>query len=146
MSINQYYAEKKDIMDIFNLLVEYKKIDLEDCNYPDIDQDKSLNFLHTILAKGKIILLKDLDKNELIGCCLYNKSEYFFSKTQIMVIQMLYIKQNYRNYNLVKQLIESIKKQAENMPLVISITSGLGVDPVFKMLGFENMGCNWRLL
>ena len=58
MSINQYYAEKKDIMDIFNLLVEYKKIDLEDCNYPDIDQDKSLNFLHTILAKGKIILLK----------------------------------------------------------------------------------------
>ena len=146
MSIHQYYAEKKDIMDIFNLLVEYKELDLEDCNYPDIDKTKSLNFLNTVLVKGKIILLKDLDTDELIGCCLYNKSEYFFSKTEIMIIQMIYIKQKYRNFNLVKQLVESVKKQAINMPLVISITSGLGIDPVFQKLGFENMGCNWRLL
>ena len=91
MSIHQYYAEKKDIMDIFNLLVEYKELDLEDCNYPDIDKEKSLNFLNTILAKGKIILLKDLDTDELIGCCLYNKSEYFFTDSTICFTKLKFL-------------------------------------------------------
>ena len=145
-SINQYYADKNELIDLYELLLEYKKIDLADCDYPEVDKDKSMNFLNTILHKGKIILLKDLDTNLLIGCCLFNKSEYFFSRTEIMIIQMIYIKQDYRSFKLVKQLVESVKKQCENMPLVLSITSGLGIDPVFQKLGFENMGGNWRLL
>ena len=144
-SIHLYNATKKDIENIYNLLVEYKETDLANANYPAIDKNKSINFLNLIYAKGKIILLKDLDTDKLIGCCLFNISEYFFSKSKIMIIQMIYIKKKYRNFKLVKQIVESIKELAEDMPIVLSITSGLGIDPVFEKLGFENMGGNWRL-
>ena len=77
---------------------------------------------------------------------MFNKSEYWFSKTKIMIIQMIYIKQAHRSYKLVKQIIDSVKNVSEDMPIVLSITSGLGIDPVFYKLGFENMGSNWRLL
>ena len=145
-SIHLYQAEKKDIENIYDLLVEYKKVDLEDVNFPDIDRNKLINFINTILYRGKIILLKDLDRDELIGCCMFHKAEYFFSTSKMMLIQMIYIKQEFRNFKLVKQLIESVKKVSEDLPIVLSITSGLGIDPVFKMLGFENMGGNWRLM
>ena len=141
-SIHLYNANKKDLNDIYDLLVEYKETDLADANYPEIDKNKSINFLNTIYAKGKIILLKDLDTDKLIGCCLFNISEYFFSRSKIMIIQMIYIKKKYRNFKLVKQIVESIKDLAEDMPIVLSITSGLGIDPVFEKLGFENMGGN----
>ena len=124
-SIHQLYADKSDVVDIYNLLVHYKNTDLIDLDYPEVDRGKGLNFINTILQRGKIILLKDLDINELVGCCMFNKSEYFFSKTQIM---------------------DSVKKLSGDMHIVLSITSGLGVDPVFQKLGFENMGGNWRLI
>ena len=43
-------------------------------------------------------------------------------------------------------LIDSVKKQSMGLPLVLSITSGLGIDPVFQKLGFRNMGSNWRYI
>tara|TARA_R100001015_G_C4622090_1_gene179456 strand:+ start:588 stop:1031 length:444 start_codon:yes stop_codon:yes gene_type:complete len=144
-SVHLYQAEKKDLESIYNLLVEYKQVDLADVHFPEIDRDKLMNFINTILLKGKIILIKDLDRQELIGTCMFNKAEYFFSKSKIMQIQMIYIKQRFRNYKLVKTLIDSVKKVSEDLPIVLSITSGLGVDPVFQRLGFENMGGNWRL-
>ena len=145
-SIHLYQAEKKDIENIYDLLVEYKKVDLEDVNFPDIDRNKLINFIKTILQRGKIILLKDLERDELVGCCMFHKAEYFFSTSKMMLIQMIYIKQKFRNFKLVKQLIESVKKVSEDLPIVLSITSGLGIDPVFKMLGFVHMGGNWRLM
>ena len=145
-SIHLLQAEKKDIENIYNLLVEYKNVDLEDVSFPEIDRDKGLNFINTILQRGKIILLRDLDRDELIGCCMFNKTEYFFSKSKIMQIQMIYIKRKFRNFKLVKTLIDSVKKVSEDLPIVLSITSGLGIDPVFQRLGFENMGGNWRLM
>ncbi len=145
-SVHLLQAEKKDIENVYNLLVEYKNVDLEDVSFPEIDRDKLLNFINTILQRGKIILLKDLDRDELIGCCMFNKSEYFFSKSKILQIQMIYIKQKFRNFKLVKTLIDSVKKVSEDLPIVLSITSGLGIDPVFQRLGFENMGGNWRLM
>ena len=144
-SIHLYNATKKDIQNIYDLLVEYKETDLANANYPAIDKNKLLNFINTIYVKGKIILLSDLDTDELIGCCMFNVSEYFFSTQKIMTIQMIYIKKKYRNFKLVKQIVKSIKELAEDMPIVLSITSGLGIDPVFEKLGFENMGGNWRL-
>jgi len=145
-STHLYYAEKTDIEKIYNLLVEYKNTDLVDL-YPDeIDIKKLKYFINTILEKGKIILVNDLDKDKLIGCCMFNKSEYFFSKSQIMQIQLIYVKKDFRNYKLVKNLINTVKKGSEDLPIVLSITSGLGVDPVFEKLGFKHMGSNWRLI
>jgi N-acetylglutamate synthase-like GNAT family acetyltransferase len=145
-STHLYYAEKSDIESIYELAIEYKNVDLLDADYPDIDRNKLINFINTMLKKGKIMLMKDLDKDRLIACCMFNKSEYFFSKTEIMQIQIVYVKKDYRNFNLVKTLIDSVKKQAEGLPLVLSITSGLGIDPVFEKLGFKNMGSNWRYI
>ena len=59
---------------------------------------------------------------------------------------MIYIHEKFRNYKLVKELVEMIKKVADDNPIVLSITSKLDIDPVFERLGFENMGSNWRLM
>ena len=106
---------------------------------------KLTTFINTILQKGKIIILKDLDKNIFIGCCIFHKAEYWFSKEMFMNIQVIYIKKNFRNFKLVKTIIDSVKKIANGLPIVLSITTGLKIDPVFEKLGFEDMGSNWRL-
>ena len=145
-SVHLYQAEKKDFQNIYDLLVEFKEVDLVDLNFPDIDKGKLTTFINTILQKGKIILLKDLDKNVLIGCCIFHKSEFWFSKGQMINIHVIYIKKSFRNYKLVKTMIESVKKIANGLPIVLGVTTGLQIDPVFKKLGFENMGSTWRLL
>ena len=33
-SLNFYQGEKKDVTDLYNLLVEYKETDLADCDFP----------------------------------------------------------------------------------------------------------------
>lgn len=145
-SVHLYQAEQKDVQEVYDLLIEFKEFDLKDAKLPEVDKDKLTNFINTILKKGKIILAKDLDKKELIGLCIFHKAEYWFSKDQLMNIHVLYVRQNYRNFKLVKTLVDSVKNVSEGLPIVLSITSGLHIDPVFEKLGFENMGSNWRLL
>jgi len=145
-SVHLYQAEKKDIENIYDLLIEFKKIDLEGLNFPEVDTHKLLKFINTMLQKGKIILLNDLDKDELIGCCIFHKSEFWFSKGQMINIDVFYIKKNFRNYKLLKTMIDSVKKIANKLPIVLGVTTGLKIDPVFKRLGFENLGSNWRLM
>ena len=51
-STHLYYAEKNDITNIFNLLVDYKNTDLVDL-YPDeVDTKKGMHFINTIFEKG----------------------------------------------------------------------------------------------
>tara|TARA_A100001201_G_scaffold49681_1_gene49543 strand:- start:190 stop:633 length:444 start_codon:yes stop_codon:yes gene_type:complete len=145
-SIHLYQAEQKDVQEVYDLLIEFKEFDLKDAQLPEVDKDKLTNFINTILKKGKIILAKDLDKQELMGLCIFHKAEYWFSKDQLMNIHVLYVRQNYRNYKLVKTLVDSVKNVSEGLPIVLSVTSGLHIDPVFEKLGFQNMGSNWRLL
>ena len=145
-SVHLYQAEQKDFENVYDLLIEFKEVDLKDAQLPDIDKDKLTNCINVILKKGKIILAKDLDKKELMGLCMFHKSEYWFSKEQLMNIHVLYIRKSFRNYKLVKTIIDSVKNVSEGLPITISVTSGLHIDPVFEKLGFQNMGSNWRLL
>ena len=145
-SVHLYQAEQKDFQNVYDLLIEFKEIDLKDAQLPDIDKDKLTNCINVILKKGKIILAKDLDKKELMGLCMFHKSEYWFSKKQLMNIHVLYIRKSFRNYKLVKTIIDSVKNVSEGLPINLSVTSGLHIDPVFEKLGFQNMGSNWRLL
>ena len=144
-SVHFYQAEKKDFQNVYDLLIEFKEVELVDLKLPNEDKTKLTQFINSILEKGKIILVKDLDKDEFMGCCMFHKSEYWFSKDQIMNIHIIYIKKKFRNFKLVKTLIDSVKKVSEGIPIVLSITTGLQIDPVFEKLGFENMGSNWRL-
>ena len=145
-SVHLYQAEQKDFQNVYDLLIEFKEFDLKYARLPDIDETKLTNCINVILKKGKIILAKDLDKKELMGLCMFHKSEYWFSKEQLMNIHVLYIRKSFRNFKLVKTIIDSVKNVSEGLPINISVTSGLHIDPVFEKLGFENMGSNWRLL
>ena len=144
-SCNFYQATGKDVIDIANLLKEYKKKDLDGCNFPEVDNDKLNNFILTILKRGKIICVKNLDNDKFIGVCMFNKSEYWFSKQGVIIIQLIYIVKKYRNYQLMKQLMDMVKAVADKDPILLSITSKLNADKLFEKLGFENMGANWRL-
>ena len=144
-SIHLYQAEKKDIQELNYLIHDWKETYLTHCNFPKLDNAKVNYYLNTFLKVGKIICLKNLDTDKLIGCLIFHKSEYWFSKQRIVEIEMIYVQPQFRNYKLVKQLINMVKKVSENNPIVLSTTTKLDIDPVFKKLGFENMGSNWRL-
>tara|TARA_S200002703_G_C3702232_1_gene215684 strand:+ start:122 stop:562 length:441 start_codon:yes stop_codon:yes gene_type:complete len=143
-SCNFYQAEKKDVKDIIKLLRIFKE-DLSDCNYPEIKSEKLQKFIFAMLEKGKIICVKNLDENKLIGVCIFYKTAYWWSDEQTMVIQLIYVLKKYRNYQVVKQLVDSVKQVSENLPISLSIIAKLKGDKLFEKLGFENMGSNWRL-
>ena len=145
-SIHLFQAEKKDFEDVYDLLIQFKHDELEHLDLPKIDQNKLTTFIHTMLQKGKIIILKDLDKNIFVGCCIFHKAEYWFSKEMFMNIHIIYIKKNFRNFKLLKTMVDSVKKVADKLPIILSVSTGLKIDPVFEKLGFEDMGSNWRLL
>ena len=145
-SIHLFQAEKKDFEDVYDLLIQFKHDELEHLDLPKIDQNKLTTFINTMLQKGKIIILKDLDKNIFVGCCIFHKAEYWFSKEMFMNIQIIYIKKNFRNFKLLKTMVDSVKKVADNLPIILSVSTGLKIDAVFEKLGFQDMGSNWRLL
>ena len=143
-SCNFYQAEKKDVEEIYSLLKQFKS-DLIDLDYPDINETKVRSFINLMLQKGKIICVKNLDTNKLIGVCIFCKSNYWWSDQETMIIQLIYVVKEFRNYKLMKQLIDSVKQVSNNNPILLSITSKLEADKLFEKLGFENMGSNWRL-
>ena len=145
-SIHLFQAEKKDFEDVYDLLIQFKHDELEHLDLPKIDQNKLTTFINTMLQKGKIIILKDLDKNIFVGCCIFHKAEYWFSKEMFMNIHIIYIKKNFRNFKLLKTMVDSVKKVADKLPIILSVSTGLKIDPVFEKLGFEDMGSNWRML
>ena len=145
-SIHLFQAEKKDFQDVYDLLIQFKHDELEHLDLPKVDKNKLTIFINTMLQKGKIIILKDLDKNIFVGCCIFHKAEYWFSKDMFMNIHIIYIKKNFRNFKLLKTMIDSVKKVADNLPIILSVSTGLKIDAVFEKLGFQDMGSNWRLL
>ena len=48
-SVHLYQAEKKDLQNIYDLLIEFKEVDLIDLNLPDVDKSKLTTFINTIL-------------------------------------------------------------------------------------------------
>lgn len=143
-SCNFYQAEQKDVEEIYSLLKQFKS-DLIDLDYPDINETKVRSFINLMLQRGKIICVKNLDTNKLIGVCIFCKSNYWWSDQETMIIQLIYVVKEFRNYKLMKQLIDSVKQVSNNNPILLSITSKLDADKLFEKLGFENMGSNWRL-
>ena len=141
-SINVYNAEIKDVDNVIDLLWNYKNE--EGTHLPDVDDKKVKNSIIMFLKKGQIILLKDLDIDELIGCAICYKSSYWFSSQECINLHTIYIKRNFRNFKLVNTLISAVKKIAKNLPIHLTVTTGNDTEPVFKRLGFENLGSNWR--
>jgi len=95
MSIHLYSAELKDIDNVIDLLWNYKNE--EGTHLPDVDDKKVKNSLIMFLKKGQIILLKDLDLDQLIGCVIWYKSSYWFSSKECINLHTIYIKKSFRN-------------------------------------------------
>ena len=145
MSVHLYNAEKKDTQTVCDLLNEFKEVDLQELNYPEVDEAKLKNFVNAMLQKGNIILVKDLDLEQVIGCVIFAKTEYWFSKSKCIHLHTIYVKKSFRNFKLVALLVDTIKKISDNLPIYLPVTSGMNIDPVFKKLGFQNLGSNWRM-
>lgn len=141
-SLNLYNAEIKDIPEIIDLLLTFKEE--EGSHLPTVDEPKLKKSLITFLKKGHIVLLKDLDINQLIGCAIWFKSSYWFSLSECVNLHTIYIKKSFRNFRLLTVLFDSIKKNAKELPIYLAVTSGIEIDPVFKKLGFKSLGSNWR--
>ena len=133
-SVHLYEAEKKDFDMIYEMLMEFKEGDLFDKKLPEVDKPKVTLFINTILEKGKIIFAKDLDKEELMGLCMFHKAEYWFSKDKIMNIHVLYVRKQYRTYNLVKVIVDSVKNVSDGLPILLSISTGIHKAPVYERL------------
>ena len=110
-----------------------------------VDDNKLNTFVKIMLDKGQIILVKDLDLEQVIGCAIFGKTEYWFSKSECIHLHTIFVKKNFRSFKLVSTLVDAVKKASENLPIYLAVTSGLSVDPVFKKLGFQNLGANWRM-
>ena len=144
MNVHLFSANRKNIEEIYNLIVYLKETDLDKIDFPEIDEIKLKNYIKNILRLGKIICIKDLDTDKIVGCCMYTKAEYFFSRSKLVEINLIYIKKKYRNFPLVKRVVESVKKYADGLPVFLYISTAQGFDPVFKKLGFDSMGGSWR--
>jgi len=144
MNVHLFIATKKNIEELYNLIVYLKETELNEIDFPEIDETKLTNFIKHNLRVGKIICIKDLETEKIIGCCMYSKGEYFFSRSKLVEINLIYIKKQYRNFPLVKRVIESVKKYADGLPVFLYISTAQGFDSVFKKLGFDSMGGSWR--
>ena len=89
-SIHLYQAEKKDIQELNYFIHDWKETHLTHCNFPELDNSKVNYYLNTFLKIGKIVCIKDLDKDKMVGCLIFHKSEYWFSKQKIMIIEMIW--------------------------------------------------------
>ena len=143
-SYHFYDAQKTNLEEIFQILYEFEK-EAPSLQYPNIDRTKMKNTLMYFMDKGKIILIKNLDEDKIIGIAIFIFTEYQWSREQLLSIQTIYILPEYRSFKLFNQIMDIIKKQAKNRTINFPISSRLMADKLMERYGFEQLGGLWRL-
>ena len=143
-SYHFYDAQKTDLEEIFQILYEFEK-EAPALEYPNIDRTKMKDTLMKFIDRGKIILIKNLDEDKIIGIAIFIFTEYQWSREQLLSIQTIYILPEYRSFKLFNQIMDIIKKQAKNRTINFPISSRLMADKLMERYGFEKMGTIWRL-
>jgi len=142
-SFHFYEASNKNMDEIFEILHEFEK-EAPALDYPHIHRAKMKQTLMMFLQKGKIILVKDLDKNKIVGITIFMMNEYLWSKEQLLTVQVIYILKEYRSLNLFNQTMDIIKNQAKDRHIHLTISTKLVADKLLDRYGFEKMGGLWR--
>ena len=142
-SFHFYEATNKNLDEIFEILNDFEK-EAPALDYPHIHRAKMKQTLMMFLQKGKIILIKDLDKNKIVGLTIFLFTEYLWSKEQLLSIQVIYILKEYRSLNLFNQTMDIVKNQAKGRDIHLSISTKLMADKLLDRYGFEKMGGLWR--
>ena len=143
-SYHFYEAQKKDLNEMFNILHEFEKV-APDLGYPNIDRAKLQTRILHFMDNGKVLMVKDLDKDKLIGVAILHMTEFLWSREQLLNIQTIYVLKEYRSFALFNQMMKLIKKQANEKPIHMSISTKLIADSLMKRAGFESMGGIWRM-
>ena len=143
-SYHFYEAQKTNLEEIFQILYEFEK-EAPSLQYPNIDRTKMKDTLMKFIDRGKIILIKNLDEDKIIGIAIFIFTEYQWSREQLLSIQTIYILPEYRSFKLFNQIMDIIKKQAKNRTINFPISSRLMADKLMERYGFEKMGTIWRL-
>tara|TARA_R110001583_G_scaffold128010_5_gene279793 strand:- start:18 stop:470 length:453 start_codon:yes stop_codon:yes gene_type:complete len=139
-----YEAEKKDSDEIFEILKNFEK-EVEELNYPKVDNDKLQSRIFYFLEHGKILMVKNLDKNKLIGLSVMHNTEYLWSKENILNVQVIYVLPEYRSLEIFNNIMKIIKTQANGKAIHLSISTKLIADKLLERVGFEQMGGIWRM-
>ena len=142
-SFHFYEASNKNMDEIFEILNEFEK-EAPALDYPHIHRAKMKQTLMMFLQKGKIILIKDLDKNKIVGITIFLFNEYLWSKEQLLSVQVIYILKEYRSFKLFNQTMDIIKNQAKGRHIDLTISTRLMADKLLDRYGFEKLGGLWR--
>ena len=142
-SFHFYEATNKNLDEIFEILNEFEK-EAPALDYPHINRPKMKQTLMMFLEKGKIILIKDLDKNKIVGITIFLFNEYLWSREQLLSVQVIYILKEYRSFKLFNQTMDIIKNQAKGRHIHLTISTRLMADKLLDRYGFEKLGGLWR--
>ena len=145
-SFHFYEASNKNMEEIFEILNEFEK-EAPALDYPHINinfRPKMKQTLMMFLEKGKIILIKDLDKNKIVGITIFLFNEYLWSREQLLSVQVIYILKEYRSFKLFNQTMDIIKNQAKGRHIHLTISTRLMADKLLDRYGFEKLGGLWR--
>ena len=142
-SFHFYETTNKKLDEIFEILNEFEK-EAPALDYPHINRPKMKQTLMMFLEKGKIILIKDLDKNKIVGITIFLFNEYLWSREQLLSVQVIYILKEYRSFKLFNQTMDIIKNQAKGRHIHLTISTKLMADKLLDRYGFEKLGGLWR--
>ena len=142
-SFHFYETTNKNLDEIFEILNEFEK-EAPALDYPHINRPKMKQTLMMFLEKGKIILIKDLDKNKIVGITIFLFNEYLWSREQLLSVQVIYILKEYRSFKLFNQTMDIIKNQAKGRHIHLTISTKLMADKLLYRYGFEKLGGLWR--
>ena len=143
-SYHFYEAKNKDTDEIFEILKNFEK-EVEELNYPKVDNDKLKSRIFYFIEKGKILMVKNLDKNKLIGVSVMHNTEYLWSKENILNVQVIYVLPEYRSLEIFNNIMKIIKTQANEKAIHLSISTKLIASKLLERVGFEQMGGIWRM-
>jgi N-acetylglutamate synthase-like GNAT family acetyltransferase len=143
-SYHFYEAKNEDTNEIFEILKNFEK-EVEELNYPKVDNDKLKSRIFYFIEHGKILMVKNLDKNKLIGVSVIHNTEYLWSKENILNVQVIYVLPEYRSLEIFNNIMKIIKTQANKKAIHLSISTKLIASKLLERVGFEQMGGIWRM-
>ena len=143
-SYHFYEAKNEDTDEIFEILKNFEE-EVKELNYPKVDNDKLKSRIFYFIEKGKIIMVKNLDKNKLIGVSVMHNTEYLWSKENNLNVQVIYVLPEYRSLEIFNNIMKIIKTQANKKAIHLSISTKLVASKLLERVGFEQMGGIWRM-
>lgn len=137
-----YQATEKDLDDVYDLLVKYKR-EIVDLDLAPIDEDRLYKSISTIQKRNSLLCVRS-DDDELIGTLGFVHSKHFWTEDVQINVLWCYVKKQFRSFEIFKKLTDLLKKIAKDKPIMFGYITKLELDNLMLKVGYEEMGKNWR--